>query len=329
MLHRTSTGEPCALITEIQKYTIHDGPGIRTEVFFKGCTMRCLWCSNPETIRPELQLGVHPDKCLGIEKCGLCLRVCPSAKLIEHDTNGLVSNVNMSQLCKECLLCANVCPGRAIRLWGEKMTVPQLLGIIEEDRSLYDRTGGGVTLSGGEVLMQWEFAKMLCEACAGAGINICVETALNCPEEHMRAVLNLADLVIADIKHMDPEKHLSLTGCRNERILSNIRCLHDMGNKLVIRTPIVIGYNSDEPNIRATARFLSEDLRGDIVAWQLLPYRKLGTKKYASLGWDYPMGDYASPERSEWEPLILRLADMLRSEYGLPAVAGSSDKLNF
>jgi pyruvate formate lyase activating enzyme len=290
--------------------------------------MRCLWCSNPEAISPGQQLGVYPEKCQGLEKCGLCMRVCPGRDLIEHDGSGPVARVNMGELCKDCLRCAEVCPGRAIRLWGEKMTVPQLMKIIEEDRSLYDRTGGGVTLSGGEVLVQWEFAQMLCGACASAGINVCVESALNCPEEHMRAVLSTADLVITDIKHMDPDVHRSLTGSGNERILSNIKCLHAMGKKPVIRTPVVVGYNADEGNIRSTSRFIAEELHGEILAWQLLPFKKLGTKKYASLGLEYPMSDYTPPERTEWEPMIMRYVDMIRNEYGLPAFAGSSDIIN-
>ncbi len=326
MLH-TKNGEPCALITDIQKYTIHDGPGIRTEIFFKGCSLSCLWCSNPETIDPMTQLGVYPDKCLGTAKCGLCLTVCPNRELLEHDKDGLLTRVNMAEDCRNCLRCAQICPPRAIKLWGELKTVAELMKIIEEDRSFYNRTGGGVTLSGGEVLLQWEFAELLCRACARAKINICVETALNCPQTHMEAVLRYADLVITDIKHMDKSAHRACTGHGNEQILSNIRRLHAMGVKLVIRTPVVIGYNADERNLRATADFLSGELGGDIVAWQLLPYRKMGTVKYASLGKEYPMGDYAPPARAQWEPHLQDLVELIRREYALPALAGSSDKL--
>jgi pyruvate formate lyase activating enzyme len=210
------------------------------------------------------------------------------------------------------------------------MTLGELMRIIEEDRSFYDRTGGGVTLSGGEVMLQWEFAETLLKTCKDAGINTCVETALNCPSEHMEAVYEHADLVIADIKHMDAKKHLEYTGAGNELILSNMRRTVQLGKALVVRTPVVMGYNGDDANIRATGAFIRDELRGNcggIVQHQLLPYRKMGTEKYDSLRQEYPMGDYSPPERETWERELKRLAALLASEYGLPAVAGSSSKL--
>ena len=230
--------------------------------------------------------------------------------------------------CYDCFACADICPSRAIKLWGELMTLDELMNIIEEDRSFYDRSGGGVTLSGGEVLLQWEFAGMLLKACKVAGINTCVETALNCPAEHMEAVYPYTDLVITDIKHMDTKKHLEFTGAGNERILRNIRRTVELGKKLVIRTPVVMGYNADEANIRATGEFIRDELGGKIVSYQLLPYRKMGTEKYDSLGQAYPMGGYAPPERETWETELKRLSGMLVSEYGLPASAGSGEKLD-
>ena len=322
-------GLPAALITNIQKYTIHDGPGIRTAIFFKGCNMRCLWCSNPETISPSLELGVYPSKCLSLQKCGYCLKQCPIPGNcpIRHDENGVLSAIHTLPECDGCYKCADVCPSRAIKQWGELMTLDKLMKIIEEDRSFYQRSGGGVTLTGGEVMVQWEFSEMLLKACKDAGINTCVETALNCPPEHMESVYKHTDLVITDIKHMDSKKHREYTGTGNELILGNIRRTAELGKPLVIRTPVVMGYNADDENIRAIGAFIRDELDGKIVQYQLLPYHKMGTEKYDSLGLTYPMGGYIPPEREEWERELTRLAEMLVREYELPAAAGSGGKL--
>ena len=329
MLYKNKSGEPVGLVSNIQKYTIHDGPGIRTEIFFKGCNMRCLWCSNPETIDPRPRLGVYPSKCLSTQKCGYCLKECPITghSPISHDKDGILSSIQMIPECDGCYRCADMCPPRAIKLWGEFMSLGELMKIIEEDRGFYDRTGGGVTLSGGEVMLQWEFAALLLKACSDAGINTCVETALNCPPEHMEAVYEHADIVIADLKHMDTKKHREYTGAGNEQIIDNLRRTAELGKKLIVRTPVVIGCNADERSIRAIGAFLRDSLNDRIAQYQLLPYRKMGIDKYDSLGLAYPMGDYAPPEREVWEPELKRLADMLVNEYGLPAVAGSGRKI--
>ena len=327
MLYKNTVGEPCALVSNIQKYTIHDGPGIRTEIFLSGCPLHCLWCSNPETLDVRPRIGVYPSKCLTLSKCGACVKVCPengSPLLFE---NGDLKAVHMTEVCRSCFKCVDACPSRALKQWGELMSIPELMKIIVEDRSFYQKTGGGVTLSGGEVMLQWELAAMLLEECQKAKINTCVESALHCPPEHMEAVYQYTDLVIADIKHMDPEKHREITGADNKLILQNIKRTVELGKKLVIRTPVVMGYNADEENIRATGAFIRDELGGRIVQYQLLPYRKMGTEKYDSLGLPYPMGDYEPPERTVWEENLLRLADLLVTEYGLPAVAGSGHKL--
>ena len=327
---RTKNGEPAGLVTNIQKYTIHDGPGIRTEIFFKGCNMRCLWCSNPETINLKQQLGIFPSKCLTYDVCGECAKRCPveGYSPVCHDEFGVLSHVQYDPACATCFKCADLCPTRAIILWGRPMTVNELMKIIEEDRSFYERSGGGVTLSGGDVMIQWEFAEMLLEACVAAGIHTCVETALHCLPEHMEIVYKHTDLVITDIKHMDTKVHREYTCVGNEFILQNIRRTVELSKKLVIRTPVVMGYNDDEANIRATGAFIRDELQGKILQYQLIPYRKLGIEKYDSLGMTYPMDDYVPPDRETWESELTRLADMLVNEYGIPAVAGAATVLN-
>ena len=311
------------IISNIQKYTIHDGPGIRTEVFFKGCNLRCPWCSNPEGLERTPELGFYPDKCLGEADCGWCRSACPAPPPAGRH----VSTRFDTDVCRAYLKCADVCPAGAIRLWGKRWSVPQLMAEIEKDRSFYEKSGGGVTLSGGEVLLQWEFAAALLRACKAAGIHTCVESALHVPWEHAEAVFAYTDLIITDIKHMDSLSHKTITGAGNERILDNILRVSALGKPLVIRTPVVPGYNGDEANIRATGTFLRDKLGGRILQYQLLPYRKMGTEKYASIRRPYPMEDYRVPERGEWEPTLRRYAALLREEYGLPAVAGSGAKL--
>ena len=311
------------IISNIQRYTIHDGPGIRTEIFFKGCSLHCPWCSNPESLELKPELGFYPGKCLGEAACGWCRDACP----FPPPAGQHVSQRFDTAQCRSCLKCADICPSGAIRLWGKRYTAQQLLEEIEKDRSFYEKSGGGVTLSGGEVLLQWEFAADLLRMCKSHGIHTCVESALHVPWEHAEAVFRYTDLVITDIKHMDSAVHRSFSGVGNERILDNIRRTADMGKPLVIRTPVVPGYNGDEENIRCIGEFLRSELAGKIVQYQLLPYRKMGTEKYESIRLPYPLADYRVPEREEWEPLIRRYAEILREEYGLPAVAGSGGKL--
>ncbi len=324
MLFRNSAGEPCALVNNIQKYTIHDGPGIRTEIFFTGCAMHCLWCSNPETIAFRSIIGCYPNKCLSLDKCSWCVKSCPLQGAPLEFENGILKSIRMSSVCDTCFQCAHACPSQALKRWSELMTVEAMIKVIKEDLSFYRKTGGGMTLSGGEVMMQWEVAAMLLESCKMLDINTCVETALHCPREHMEAVFKYADLVIADIKHMNTQIHKSLTGVGNELILDNLKRTVELGKKLVIRTPVVPGYNGDEANMRASGAFIRDELQNEIVQYQLLPFRKLGTEKYNSLGIPYPLGDYRPPERSAWEHDLLQYADMLVNEYGVPAVPGSS-----
>ncbi len=311
------------LVSNIQKYTIHDGPGIRTEIFFKGCNYNCPWCSNPEAISPKKELGVYPSKCVG---CGMCVKSCPESGVPITFENGIIAAIRQGASCDKCLKCADVCPGRAIKVWGDEYTVSELMEIIEKDRSFYERSGGGVTVSGGEVMLQWEFVLELLSACKKAGIHTCVESALKVDEDKLLKVLEFTDMVISDIKHMDPERHKAMVGSTNELTLSNIRKISGMGIPFIIRTPVIPGFNDTQSDIEAIGEFI-ESLPAKPIQYQLLPYRKMGTEKLESLGKPYPLGDdFKVPEREEWEPKLLALEKTMNEHFSFKTTAGYNQK---
>lgn len=315
-------GKPAACITDIQTYTIHDGPGIRTELFFKGCNLDCPWCSNPETKSPLRQLGIYPDKCIGLDVCSSCLECCPmeDSSPIRFSENGIIRPFRTLPDCRSCFKCTEKCFAEAIKIWGEIYTIEELMAIILKDRDFYEKSGGGVTLNGGEVLLQWEFVDLLADALNEKYVSLCVESALNVPWECAKVLLK-ADYIISDLKCMDPAKHKKLTGAGNEQILENMIRLAEKGKRLVLRTPVIPGINDEEENIRSAAQFIKDHLKGSVLQYQLLPYRKIGTEKLDTLGEPYPMEDYIVQGREIWEPRLRLLAEIAK-EYGIPASAG-------
>ncbi len=312
-------------MTNIQRYTIHDGPGIRTEVFLKGCPLNCKWCSNPECIRPAPEVGVYPDRCIGLDKCGFCLSACPAGEISALKTeNNRVMAINRGS-CTACLSCAKACPANALITWGKLYTVQEVVDAVLEDVPFYNKSGGGVTLSGGDPLIQWEFSLAILKECKEHGIHTCLETEHHISPGILNIVYPSVDLVITDIKHMDPQKHRVYTGVDNKLILHNIAETAKKEMPLVIRIPVIPGHNDSRENIEATARFIIGTLKNRVLQVQLLPYRQLGVEKYRSLGIPYGMEDFQPPEREIWEKNILYLAELLKT-YGIPAVAGSSSR---
>jgi len=337
-------------VFNIQRFTIHDGPGIRTEIFFKGCSLCCRWCSNPEGVSHKPELGIFPSKCIGLDKCALCATACPQKRspLVFMDNpvtsrdpacpgivaqepstqsvNKIVVSAEREQCSPGCTACSDACPASALIMWGKEMTVDELLKIIVADRSLYQKSGGGVTLSGGEVMLQWEFARDLLSACKKSYIHTCVESALHCRREDMEAVYEFSDLIITDIKHMDNRLHELYTGVGNKLILENIVRTVELNKKLIIRIPVIPDHNDSLANIHATGEFILDGLKNRVIQVQLLPYRKMGTEKYDSLNRLYPLGDdFSPPERAVWEKNLLDLSRVLK-KMGVPAVAGSNVK---
>lgn len=311
-------------VFDIQRFSVHDGPGIRTVVFLKGCSLRCIWCSNPESMKQSEQLGIYPDRCIGIDKCDECLRVAPDADaFIVRDQR--ITGLNAERP-EDYLPCAEVCPTNALKTWGKRTTVGEVMREVLADRRFYEESGGGLTLSGGEALLQTRFAVALLKAAHAEGIHTCVETALNYGPDVLDQVLPHLDLALCDLKHVDPEGHVRFTGVSNERILANLVKVVESGTPVVIRIPVVPEHNGTEENLRATAEFIAEELGGRVIQIQLLPFRKLGEKKYASLEMPYPMADFEAPPREVWEEDIRGFAEMM-SSYGLNAVAGSGSKI--
>lgn len=264
------------VIFNIQFYSIHDGPGIRTTVFMKGCPLRCIWCQNPESLSFAREVFFEVEKCSG---CASCLQTCPVGAI---GINNSKSRTDRNK-CTACGRCADGCPAEARTMMGKIVTVEEVFVEVAKDNLFYQRSGGGVTLSGGEPLAQPQFAAGILKKCKDAGIHAAVDTCGHAEWQIAKEVLRYADLVLYDFKHMDGEIHKQLTGVTNGLILENARRIcHDLAIPMIARLPVIPGYNDAEENIRATAQFVSSELNNK-VKLQLLPYHRLGTTKIERL----------------------------------------------
>lgn len=275
------------VIFNIQRFTIHDGPGVRTELFLKGCPLRCKWCGNPESFSPKIQLGVYSSKCIGEDKCGLCKSVCSSHDALKFKEGQLVQM--KEENCAQCFQCAEVCPSEAIKAWGYELSVEECMTIIRKDRGYYDRSGGGITVSGGEPLLQSDFVADLFKACKAEGIHTCLESTFYGEWSEIEKILPYTDLLISDIKHMDPRIHKQYTRVSNDKILRNLKKLSENHPELILRVPVIPEVNDDMVNMEATADFIVQELGNRVRTLQLLSFMRLGQEKYTSLGIPYPM----------------------------------------
>ena len=291
-LENESNGAPKGLVFNIQKFSLHDGPGIRTIVFLKGCPLACMWCSNPEGRAPSPELILTCDRCIGTEECDRCITVCLEHAITKGE-NGELS-IDRSH-CDGCGDCAYVCPSKALEVSGEWVSVGEVLSIVEEDDAFYARSGGGLTVSGGEPLAQGAFVRALLEAARSRGIDTAIETSGLCNWKTMRDVAPLADRIYFDIKCLDPEKHEQVTGVSNRKILENFQRLRAGFAEVdvVVRTPIIPGVNDSEDDIQAIAEFV--DQAGGASAYELLPYHGFGEPKYAKVGKHYPLSHLKPP----------------------------------
>lgn len=282
---------------DLQRFSINDGPGIRTLVFFKGCPLRCEWCANPESQRPEPELFYSPARCLN---CGFCARDCPEGALQVRATRVALDR----RRCTICGDCAAACPAGAMRLVGRWMSVPQVMAEVERDAVFYAHSGGGMTLSGGEPLNQPEFAVALLRAARAAGIHTAVETCGWSTPGTVKRVLGETDLILYDLKQTNSTIHRLHTGKPNERILENARVAAGLGVRMIVRVPVIPGFNdrvADITEIGKATRALG------VSELHLLPYHRFGAAKYEQLGREYGLAGVESPAQARVEELRAEL----------------------
>lgn len=277
------------MISKIQRFCINDGPGIRTVVFLKGCPLACKWCCNPETQRPEPELVHNRHVCIG---CGSCVAACPR-NLVTMTAEGPAVDF---AACDACGLCARACPTTAMQICGQCLGVEELFDALLKDLAFFEISGGGVTLSGGEALARPDFAAALLERLKSMGVHTAVETCGAVPWDVLARISPLTDLYLYDIKQLDPNRHESGTGVDNAQILANLDRLVHSALRVIVRFPLIPGYNDEPDHLRAVARLVREL---GIEELHLLPYHRLGVAKYAGLGRSYAMGAYHPAQAKE------------------------------
>lgn len=277
-----------AVVFNVQRFSLHDGPGIRTIVFLKGCPLKCLWCANPESVAPAPQLGFARGCC---NKCGKCELACPE-RAISFDPDG-VPKID-GKRCTACGKCVPVCKPEALAIYGQRRSVEDVFEEVRRDAMFYQSSDGGVTVSGGEALRYPSFVVDLFQRCKKAGISTALETCGYAGPQALVKVLAHTDVVLYDLKLLDSAEHLRFTGKRNDRILDNARLAVRSDAKLQFRMPLVPGITDTPENIRLASEFLKE-LQGEGACIELMPYHRLGMGKYEALGRDYPLAKLETP----------------------------------
>lgn len=295
------------MIFNIQRYSTHDGPGIRTVVFMKGCSLGCRWCQNPESRSPTPDLLYDARLCLA--ECDLCQQQAPG--VIERAPAGIV--IHREALTPASLSAlTDCCPTQALSVCGEEKSAEEIIGTVLRDKPFYDRSGGGMTLSGGEPFMNPELALDLLRRANGAGVHTAVETCLHVPWKYVAPALPFIDLFLADLKHVDARAFTQWTDGSAKRVLDNLRRIAAAGKQMTIRVPLIQGFNADEASIEAITAFAADELGAREI--HFLPYHTLGMNKYTLL--DMP---YSAPDKPLDAPALLTFAQRIAGEKGLTA----------
>ena len=279
------------IVFNIQKFSLNDGPGIRTVVFLKGCPLRCRWCANPESQTAKAEIMWDSRKCTG---CHHCMSICPQQAVTLQDGRVTIDR----NKCTGCGSCVHECPGKALKNEGELKSVQEVIDIVMQDLPFYEESGGGVTLSGGEMLTQPGFALSLLKAAKDKGLNTCCETTGYASREVFASLLPYLDTILFDVKHWNSEKHKEGTAVRNELILSNLKYALDEGRNVLPRVPVIPGFNDSAEDAEGIAECLK---RAGASRCQLLPFHQFGENKYDQLGREYSYKDVAAFHREDLE----------------------------
>ena len=280
------------IVSEIERYAVNDGPGIRTVVFLKGCPLRCQWCANPETQVITPQVMYWQARCIG---CKMCVDQCPHRALRWGETGIVVDR----ESCRACGRCTEICNSQALTMAGHKYSVKEVLEEVLKDKPFFDTSGGGVTFSGGEATSQRDFLLALAKSCKEAGLHTCIETCGYAKWEVFESILPYIDIFLFDIKAIDDDVHRKFTGVSNQLILENLSKLKAHGANVVVRIPTIPGVNNTRENFLGTVEFLKKQPSSSPVS--LLPYHRLGASKYEKLDMDYDMADLEPPSNEEMQ----------------------------
>ena len=291
---RSGLPDVSGMVFDIKTFAVHDGPGIRTTVFLKGCDLQCKWCHNPEGIAAHPQLVQFQANCIG---CGACLRNCPRGA-VSLSGEGVVID---RAVCDDCGECAVECYAEALVMSGRPQTAREVFAEVAKDRAFYDNSGGGMTLSGGEPLAQPQFARVLLTLAREAGIATCVDTSGHAEWPAVEALIPLTDLWLYDVKTVDPDAHERYTGASSDLSLGNLRRLSERGARMIVRVPVVPQYTAAPENIAAIADLARATPAVESV--ELLRYHPLGESKYASIGMDYALAGLQPPTHEEMQRL--------------------------
>jgi len=299
---KSTQTNPEGMILEIQRMSTEDGPGIRTTVFLKGCSLKCVWCHNPESISSEPQLQWVDTTCI---ECGICIDECPANALTMEHGKIIINR----QRCQPCEICAKACPSGALELMGSKWSEDNLINEILKDRAYFEKSSGGITLSGGEPALQSGFVASLFKRLKAEGIHTALDTCGMCSETQLKEILPYADLVLFDLKEIDPDRHKVFTGASNTVILNNLKFINDRiknelrPKTLWIRTPIIPGRTDTHENILGIAYFLSENSI-EFSRWELCSFNNLCNGKYERLGKVWDLKNESLLEKETMEALL-------------------------